>query len=540
MKSRTTQSTLSGRSLAITAVTGLCLLLWLSAKPGAPGGQAAVSYPFPGRAEHLKQKHYWYMNHAHAAGIQGKGYDIKTVRFDEVENQWTQRKVGVSAEEYADDPKNTDWSVYGQPVHAIADGEVVRCWRNAPENPAPGQSHPGRLSDPPTISGGGNHIWVDHGNGEYALYAHFKPGTIPANVCPINQEFISDPDDPALPPGNRPKITKGQVIGKVGNSGASSNPHLHLHMQNSPPNEGNSSNAVELRFHNAWVKSTTKLEDDPADWERLQGEAITTFPTAILPDYSQGFAEIARHGIPASEYQFVFDHITKSGYRPVWVDGFEVGGKNYFNAIFRPADGTAWVARHGLTAAQYQDEFDLRIPQGYRPLQVESYTDGAAIRYAVIFVKQAGPDWVAYHGKTADQHQQSFNTLTAAGFRPINNSVVAPGGERSYTAFYERKNVGSYFAKSFLTPGEYQDAFDANKSAGRQLVYLNAYEYEGGVRYTAIWHGAVEGITAARHGLTGAEYQDQWWHWTGLDYLTRCVTGYDAGANAHFAAFWRK
>ncbi len=53
MKSRTPQFTLAGRLLAITALTTLCCLLWLSAEPGAPGGQAAVSYPFPGRAENL-------------------------------------------------------------------------------------------------------------------------------------------------------------------------------------------------------------------------------------------------------------------------------------------------------------------------------------------------------------------------------------------------------------------------------------------------------------------------------------------------------
>src|SRR4030095_4827921 len=143
MKSKTTQFTLAGKLLAITALTTLCCLMWLSVEPGAPNGQAAVSYPLPGRAENLPPKHYWYMNHAHASGIQGKGYDIKAVRFAEDENMWTQRKVGVSADEYDADRKNTDWIVYEQPVHAIADGEVARCWRNAPENPAPGQSHPG-------------------------------------------------------------------------------------------------------------------------------------------------------------------------------------------------------------------------------------------------------------------------------------------------------------------------------------------------------------------------------------------------------------
>ncbi len=514
--------------------------LLIVATPRNTGSRAAVSYPFPGRAENLKPKHYWHISSAHNAGVQGKGHDIHAVRFDEDENKWTKLKVGVTKEEQEADPKNSNLIVYGQPVHAIADGEVVRCWRNAPDNPAPGQSHPGRLSDPPTIPGGGNHIWVDHGNGEYALYAHFKPGTIPANVCTINQEFISDPDDTILPPGARPKITKGQMIGKVGNSGKSGGPHLHIHLQNSPPKKGNSSNAVELPFRNAWVKSTAELKDDPADWERLQGEAITTFPTAILPDYSKGFAEIARHGVPASEYQFTFDHITKSGYRPVWVDGYEVNGKNYFNAIFRPADGTPWVARHGLTAAQYQDEFDLRVPQGYRPLQVESYTDGAAIRYAVIFVKQAGPLWTAYHGRTDAQHQDLFNDLNEAGFRIVNSSVVFIGGQRSHTAFYEKKFVGSYEARAVLTPAEYQAKFNENKAAGRQLVYLNAYNQPNGVRFTAIWNSAVAGAYVARHGLNGKEYQDEWELRLGQGYLTRLVTGYDAGASANYAALWRK
>src|SRR5262245_66587487 len=34
---------------------------------------------------------------------------------------------------------------------------------------------------------------------------------------------------------------------------------------------------------------------------------------------------------------------------------------------------TAWVARHGLTSAQYQAEFDKLIGQGYRLVEVSGY-----------------------------------------------------------------------------------------------------------------------------------------------------------------------
>ncbi|MEA5504134.1 hypothetical protein VB735_13615 [Halotia wernerae UHCC 0503] len=33
---------------------------------------------------------------------------------------------------------------------------------------------------------------------------------------------------------------------------------------------------------------------------------------------------MARHGVPAGDYQCVFDQITKSGYRLDWIDGFDV------------------------------------------------------------------------------------------------------------------------------------------------------------------------------------------------------------------------
>ena len=63
---------------------------------------------------------------------------------------------------------------------------------------------------------GGNHVIVDIGGGRYAFYAHLQPGS------------------PRVKVGDR--VRRGQVLGLVGNSGNSTEPHLHFHLSdgNSP------------------------------------------------------------------------------------------------------------------------------------------------------------------------------------------------------------------------------------------------------------------------------------------------------------------
>lgn len=500
------------------------------------------SYLFPGRAEDLNPGEYWYRRKKiHGSGQQRLGYDLTAVRFDARRQQWITDKVGTNGTE------NAHKLIYGEPVYAVADGKVVACWRNAPENPRPGESHPGRTSDPKTIAGGGNYLWVDHGNSEIILYAHFQPGTIPASICPNSRQFMTDAGNASaegyaaetvLPVSNQPQLKQGQFIGKVGNSGSSSGPHLHIHMQENPPS---SAEAVPLSFHKALIKSIENNPDDsPKDWTRLNDSPLPPGPIAILPNFSQGFAEVSRHGVPSSSYQLVFDQITSSGYQLEWIDGYNVAGNIFFNAVFRPANGTPWAAFHNLTGAQYQEKFNQYTGDGFRLKQVESYPSRDGIRYAAIFAKDGGPAFVAYHGLSADKHQERFNQLIQDGWRPKNISVVSVDGKRIYAALYEKVNVGSFVAKSFLTPAQYQQAFDQNLEQGRQIAYLNAYAHDGETRFSAIWNSATKGQFTARHGLSSSDYQAKWEDSLDKGLLTRNVTGYSNGDSHRFAAVWRK
>ncbi len=57
---------------------------------------------------------------------------------------------------------------------------------------------------------GGNYIVLDLGGGRYAFYAHLQPDSLRAAV------------------GD--KVERGQVLALVGNSGNSTEPHLHFHV----------------------------------------------------------------------------------------------------------------------------------------------------------------------------------------------------------------------------------------------------------------------------------------------------------------------
>jgi hypothetical protein len=58
----------------------------------------------------------------------------------------------------------------------------------------------------------------------------------------------------------------------------------------------------------------------------------------------------------------------------------------------------AFVARHGMTSAQYQAEFSSLIAQGNRLVEGNRYGVGSQTLSAAIWDKAAGPAWEAHHG----------------------------------------------------------------------------------------------------------------------------------------------
>jgi murein DD-endopeptidase MepM/ murein hydrolase activator NlpD len=97
--------------------------------------------------------------------------------------------------------RNEDYFAWRQPALAPGSGVVVAAVDGVPDN-APNRPPPGNLY--------GNHVVIDHGNGEFSLLAHLAAGTVTVK--------------------RGETVSIGQPMGRVGNSGMSTEPHLHFHL----------------------------------------------------------------------------------------------------------------------------------------------------------------------------------------------------------------------------------------------------------------------------------------------------------------------
>jgi murein DD-endopeptidase len=117
---------------------------------------------------------------------------------------WVQ--LNADGKTYTGDPSdNKNYRAYGAEIHAVADGVVTQTKDGLPQN-TPGAKS---LAVPLSLETiGGNHVIMEIGDGLYAFYAHMQPGSLRVKV------------------GD--KVRRGQVLGLLGNTGNSSEPHLHF------------------------------------------------------------------------------------------------------------------------------------------------------------------------------------------------------------------------------------------------------------------------------------------------------------------------
>ena len=108
-----------------------------------------------------------------------------------------------------DDRVVENWHAYGEPVYAPADGQVVEAVDGLPCRP---------IGEGDQVHPGGNHVLIAidvaadvDGDSRQVMLAHLVAGSV------------------AVEEGAY--VTSGALLGRVGNSGNSEVPHLHLHVQ---------------------------------------------------------------------------------------------------------------------------------------------------------------------------------------------------------------------------------------------------------------------------------------------------------------------
>jgi murein DD-endopeptidase MepM/ murein hydrolase activator NlpD len=166
-------------------------------------------------------------NYHHGSRTQRYAYDIV------VKKNERSRRPG------SDKRRNDAYYAHGQPLRAPAAGTIVKAIDGVREN-VPGERG----------KAGGNGVIIDHGFGEYSHLWHMIPGSLRVRE------------------GDRVQV--GQQLGLVGNSGRSTTPHIHFHVQSRRDRAG--AVALPAPFVELWVNGRWTPRRMPVRGERVRRE----------------------------------------------------------------------------------------------------------------------------------------------------------------------------------------------------------------------------------------------------------------------------
>ena len=113
----------------------------------------------------------------------------------------------------------TDYYSYDEPIFAPVEGKVTQIVDSLQSDliGSMDEKHPG-----------GNIVIIDIGNGKYVYFGHLKKGSIAVE----EGQFVKP----------------GTLLGYIGNSGYSTHPHLHMHVQNRPTSDPDGRKTYPFRF----------------------------------------------------------------------------------------------------------------------------------------------------------------------------------------------------------------------------------------------------------------------------------------------------
>ncbi|RWR25694.1 M23 family metallopeptidase [Sinirhodobacter populi] len=141
---------------------------------------------------------------------------------------------------HSGDPSRLEsYHCWGRAILAPAEGVVMRAVDGL-QDQAIGATDPANPA--------GNYVVIDFGNEEYGFLAHLRQGSVRVAKGDV--------------------VTAGQEIGLCGNSGNTSEPHLHFHMQTSPRlgrGEG-----LPTQFTNYQADGVTVSRGEPRRGETIQ------------------------------------------------------------------------------------------------------------------------------------------------------------------------------------------------------------------------------------------------------------------------------
>ena len=248
----------------------------------------------------------------------------------------------------------------------------------------------------------------------------------------------------------------------------------------------------------------------------------------------------ASHGLTADEYQARFTELANQGLRLTDVSGYlSNDGKVRYTGIWERAAGPDWRGRHGIPAAQYQQVFNQLHAEGFRPIRLSGYATPTGVEFAGVWIADGVSDWEAHHGLDALSFAQKVAQLADGHLHLIDLTAYEDGGQARFAGIWQRLPGARPLVDIELDRGQFQLRFADMVAQRKPPTKVVGYSVQGTARYAAIWTDAPSRGYHVRHAIDGDEYQRDFDRFYFEGFRLVQVTGYSTSAGERFTMVWQ-
>ncbi len=424
---------------------------------------------FPGRADDADSNEVWGSGpHGIACHLGDERGCDQAFAIDTIVRGWD-TKTKQWSEYYPDVDGKKPWHSrsYGRPLYAVRDGTVCYTLSDHAE-----WTQPRNEGDPQPISpslgrfsGGGNIMIIKNGSA-LDIFAHLQPNSIPTELRRAGAP-----------------IKRGQYVGKLGYSGASSGPHLHFDSKPVPaegaPLAGKDADNCDPRafapfsFSNAQTLPYTDSLDTS-----LARTAFETGAPADVARFNTSWSQLTNDAIPesgalihpsASQYDFCARCESNSQYYGVWRSGEQIQ-----LTVKRP-DWDTFFAKWKLLS---NDSFRLT--------RLRTVVENGKRAYIGIFDRGTGKHFLwnitGWQAFTTKVDELALSGLSLADFTRFDT----PAGEQFIGVFNEYVGRGALW--SINGWAQFTTKWDEMGQQGLRLVAIDAStKPDGSVQYVGVF-----------------------------------------------------
>lgn len=245
----------------------------------------------------------------------------------------------------------------------------------------------------------------------------------------------------------------------------------------------------------------------------------------------------AYHGCTSQQHQEAFDRLSRQGFRMIALNVYGSPSSPRYNAVWVKRAGAAYLAFHGVRAADYQSRFDQAVASGLAPVLVSATGSGASTVFAAVFEQGIPGPWLARHGLNRAAFESANTTAVQGGMALRSMAVYGSSGDPRYAGVWHSRPAGVVtHLRALNDAASYQAVFDAETSLPFfRPRFVSVAEDR---RLAAVFSNDIVGRVVARHGLTASQYQQEFDRNLADGLFPICVSAGGIGASARFAAIF--